>query len=154
MIKPILQYPDPILLTPSKPLEKTDSIDTINVLLTDLYDTANSIECVGLAAPQIGINLQVFYIKKGFLRKNSDIFIINPIIINESREHSIIQEGCQSLDEVYIKERPTNINVKYYTDFYDIRASFKPFNITLTGFPARVFLHEFDHLQGVLINGQ
>jgi len=100
----------------------------------------NDIECVGLAAPQLGIYERVFVIYDG---KEYAIFI-NPRIVEIGAMEDTQIEGCLSIPGRHFNvKRPTSIVVKDA-----VRT--KP--IELTDWTARIWLHELDHLNGRLIS--
>ena len=100
----------------------------------------NGIECVGLAAPQLGISERVFVIYDG---KEYAIFV-NPRIVEIGPMEDTQIEGCLSIPgRRFNVKRSTSIVVK---DAVRI----KP--LELTGWTARVYLHELDHLNGLLIS--
>jgi peptide deformylase len=100
----------------------------------------NEIDCVGLAAPQVGIKDRVFVIFDG---KEFAIFV-NPRIIEYGAMQDTQVEGCISIpDRKFRVKRPTSVLVKDA-----VRT--EPFE--LTDMVARVYQHEFDHLKGILIS--
>lgn len=99
----------------------------------------NEISCLGLAAPQVGIDKRVFILFDG----NEFAIFVNPRIIEVGALESEEIEQCLSIPGASYKvRRPTSIVVKDA-----VRT--KPFE--LTGWTARAWLHEFDHLSGKLI---
>ena len=89
-IRKIIYLPDPRLRKPSNDVEKFD--DELQQLIDDMFETMYDANGVGLAAPQIGINLRLSVIDvKG--DKTEQIVIINPQII-ESHGKMQYQEGC------------------------------------------------------------
>lgn len=157
MVQKIIQSGDPILRRVSKPVKKIDK--KILKLIQDLHDTLavqNDPEGVGLAAPQIGVNLRVFAIDF----KNFKRIVINPEIIkikNSSPTRTAMQstrnrktkseilEGCLSLPHYYGPlKRENYIKLKYLDkNSKEIVEEFKDFN-------AQIILHEIDHLNGFL----
>ena len=104
------------------------------------FIAANSLECLGLAAPQVGINKRVFVLFDG---KEFAIFIYRRLLEVGALEEAKT-EGCLSVPgQRYSIKRPISITVKDA-----VRT--KPFE--LQGWVARAWLHELDHLNGVLIN--
>ena len=96
---------------------------------------------VGLAAPQVGINQQIFVADTG----DGLMAIINPKIIKKIGIHKM-EEGCLSIPGIVVKvSRPKKIFVKYTDEDNQIVER------ELTDLLARVFQHESDHLQGKLI---
>ena len=94
---------------------------------------------IGLAAPQLGINKRLFVMGN----QTQSYVCVNPEIINSTGEVKDI-EGCLSFPGLWLHvTRPETINVKYQ----DILGRWQ--EKTLSGLHARVFLHEYDHLEGV-----
>ena len=98
---------------------------------------------VGLSANQLGINERVFVMIRD-LEYNEILTCFNPKIIKQSRKKVMMEEGCLSYPDLFIEvERSESIVVKYEDkDKVDHK-------IKLDGFAARVFLHEYDHMQGI-----
>ena len=97
---------------------------------------------LGLSANQIGMPVKVFAMRID----DSDMAIVcfNPEILEESDEMVIMEEGCLSFPGLYFKvKRPAVVSVQY------LDTKQKECIIKLEGFHARVFLHEYDHLQGI-----
>lgn len=139
----IIKYPNPILQKQSSLLTDESEVQTLKIFLKH---TAQAINCLGLAAPQIGFNKTIFYIKESDYF-DSDFFVINPILLETSDETNSLEEGCLSLSKTYITERPNQILVSFHNDILN--------NVTtlfLSGMQARIFLHELDHLNGHLIS--
>jgi peptide deformylase len=151
MIRKILQSGDPILRAKSKPVEHVDR--KILKLIQDLKDTLavqKDPEGVGLAAPQIGKNLQVFVCNY----KTFNRVVINPKILTitkmskaekSKRSKREILEGCLSLPYYYGPlKRAKSVKVEYLNE--------KGEKITeeFENFDAQIILHEIDHLNGVL----
>ncbi len=136
--------------TKSQPVATVDK-KVIN-LIRDLKDTLaiqKDPEGVGLAAPQIGKNLQVFVCQyKSFKR-----VVINPKILDidnripkeEKKSKKEILEGCLSLPYYYGPlKRARMVKVEYLTEKGDKIIE------TFNGFDAQIILHEIDHLNGIL----
>ena len=100
-------------------------------------------KCVGLAAPQLGIMTRVFVIGN-FSDPSSIIGVFNPIIVNYDEEKVLYEEGCASYPGLFIKiKRPRSIRARYRG--WDGEAGTTPY----TGYTARVFQHEYDHINGI-----
>lgn len=143
MIRPVLVYPDPILKQVSLPARAEDAEEA----LEDLIDTMRANDrCVGLAAPQIGIPLQVAVvdISKHPHGANSHglVQLINPTIKETSEGSKVSREGCLSLPDLTANvRRPKKATVQ--SEGYDE-------SFVFSGFEARCVLHEIDHLNGIL----
>ncbi len=100
---------------------------------------------VGIAAPQVGINRRLFLIQRFDMEGKPFETIINPEIIAFSDSLHARIEGCLSIPIIRdTVTRPWMIEVKYQ----DLKG--KVIQEKLDGFTARIFQHEFDHLNGVL----
>jgi len=98
---------------------------------------------LGLAAPQIGSSYRMFVMKHSHL---GDIGIYNPEIVNYSDKEVTWQEGCLSFPLLFLGvKRPEEITVRYTKSDGDTRIE-----VMMDGRDARVFLHEYDHLEGKL----
>lgn len=125
--------------------------DQSNPLIHQLFETLSIYGGIGLASPQIGVNENVFVIDTFNQIKNDPNeqsikrAFINPQIVWYSKKQSVFNEGCLSIPYVYENViRPESIKVQYLNE------SFEQVEETMNGITARVFQHEFDHLQGIL----
>ena len=101
-------------------------------------------EGVGLSANQIGISERVFIMVLN-METEETITCFNPRIIKRYEDDVWCEEGCLSFpDEIINIQRPDRIVVKYEDE------DKKDHKIKLSGMAARVFLHEFDHLEGIV----
>ncbi len=140
----IVVYPDPILKRENA--EVTENSPEFQEWLDEFVDALYEFDGLGLAAPQVGKNIRVFVVdyepRSG--EKNFTIYI-NPKILEYSTEKDIKEEGCLSVPNIYGHvERPTAIKIKA------LDRDFNPIEKEITGFEARVFQHEYDHLEGKL----
>ena len=98
---------------------------------------------VGLSANQIGMDVRAFAMVRD-IEYNDVIVCFNPRIVSRSNECVWCEEGCLSFPDQFINvQRPDKITVKYEDE------DGKDHKISLSGFTARVFQHEFDHLNGI-----
>ena len=96
---------------------------------------------LGLAAPQIGSSYRMFVMKHSHL---GDIGVYNPEIVEYSDTEVLWQEGCLSFPLLYLGiKRPSEITVRYTKPDGETRIE-----VMMDGRDARVFLHEYDHLEG------
>ena len=101
-------------------------------------------EGIGLSANQIGISERVFIMMLN-METEETITCFNPRIIKRYEDDVWYEEGCLSFpDEIINIQRPNRIVVKYEDE------DKKDHKIKLDGLAARVFLHEFDHLEGIV----
>lgn len=149
-IKPVLKMGDPLLFQVAKKVDKfcTTELDT---LIQDMQDTMTSLEGAGLAAPQIGVSLQVviFGVKKNKRYPNAEevpfTVLINPDITPLTNELEEDWEGCLSVPGMRGMV-PRFTSLRYQG--FDQRGNTIDRNVN--GFHARVVQHECDHLQGIL----
>ena len=144
MLRKIIIEPDPILRKKCEPLEKVDT-DT-KKLMDDMLETMYTAPGIGLAAVQIGIlkRLVVIDISRDEEKKNP-IFLINPEIINQSKQTSVYEEGCLSIPGQFAEiERPAECTLKY------INYNGEKKELKADGLLATCIQHEVDHLNGIL----
>lgn len=147
---PLRYYGHPDLRVKTKPVEAFTP--EIAQICQKMLDTMLSYEnCIGFAGPQLGILLRIFVIREEkFLPDNKYYFgepevIINPVLTKPSAETVTMLEGCMSLPNLHVEvTRPESIHVRYQ----NIKGEF--IEEHLHDFRARMFMHENDHLNGVL----
>ena len=128
-----------ILRKKSRPVEKID--ERIRTILDDMAETLYDSGGVGLAAPQVGILRRIVVIDIG----EGLIELINPEILETSKETQIDAEGCLSNPGQYgMVERPYRVKVRAQ----DRNGNW--FEKEGEGLLARAFCHELDHLEGIL----
>ena len=144
MIRPIIIYDDPILRNTSKDidLQKSD----IKEIISDMWETMYDAKGAGLAASQIGLNLNLIVVDEeispGEIFKN---VFINAKILNYAGYLSIMKEGCLSFPGLCIDVlRPLTIEVEWYDEKFIYHKEF------FTGITARILQHEIDHTNGLL----
>ena len=149
-VREILKMGDPRLLRVAPPVTGFGSPE-LHALVADLLDTMEAANGAGLAAPQIGVDLQVVIF--GFARNDRypdappvpRTVLVNPVITPLTEEKAEDWEGCLSIPDIRGRvPRFTHIRI----DALDRKG--KPFQMELRNFPARVVQHETDHLDGVL----
>lgn len=105
--------------------------------------------CVGLAAPQIGSGIRVAVANWKRQSPEDDLVLINPVVLRSSGKKDRKRESCMSLWGVTGEvERRDKIEVGFFDQLGCQRS------LTLSGFPARVVLHEVSHLDGLLYDRQ
>ena len=141
----IVKQPNPIL---SKKLELVKKITPeIKELVSGMKKAMIESRGIGLAANQVGRDLQIFVIDEKLAEENNvpDIYI-NPEITEYSKELGEMEEGCLSMPDYWRQiKRSKKIKIKAL----DING--KKVKIKARGLLARVFQHEYDHLRGALI---
>ena len=153
MVYPIVAYGCSVLK--KKATEVDPSSSSIKQLIEDMFETMYAAKGVGLAAPQIGLSKRVFVIdaspfaeegdeESNELKKFKRAFI-NPIIIKEEGELWSYEEGCLSIPGIHEK-----ISRKEIVKFRSQNTNGDWIEEELKGLPARIFQHEYDHIDGIL----
>jgi len=146
-IIPIKVYGNKILSQKTKAVKTVD--DALIEKIRNMFDTLRNAKGIGLAANQVGYHESLFVLDLGGTEgyeKFKPLVMINPKIILESDEKSLIEEGCLSLPNVRAEvERAAMIKVRY------LDTDEKENEIEANELFARVILHEYDHLIGKMI---
>ncbi len=134
----IVKMGDPLLRKVSKAVTEFDG--RLAVLLDDMKDTLHHAEGLGLAAPQVGVLKRVCIVEY-----DDELYeLINPRLTASSGK-CVDNEGCLSVVGFRgLVERPSEIDVEYFDRTGEKRS------LHAEGYFARVFLHEMDHLDGIL----
>lgn len=143
---PIVAYGDPVLKKVCAPIEAT--YPDLKQLISNMFETMYNASGVGLAAPQIGLPIRLFIVDTGADEKGKSAFkkvFINAEIIEETGEPWAFNEGCLSIPDIRedVMRKP-NVLIRYYDEDFNLHEE------EVTGMPARVIQHEYDHIQGTL----
>jgi peptide deformylase len=122
---------------------KIDKIDDeIKNLAKELLEILRRDKGVGVAGPQVGVMKRIFVVH---VQDDEERVFINPSILETSHETCKYEEGCLSIPGIYTQVvRPESIKMQAWNE------KGRPFTIEASGLLARVILHEYDHLEGVL----
>lgn len=149
-VRTILKMGDPRLLRVAEPV-RDFSTPTLQELIADMFDTMHAANGAGLAAPQIGVNLQVviFGFKQNTRYPDApqvpETVLINPVLTPLSQQKEEGFEGCLSVPGLRGSvPRFTQLRYEGVDQFN------QPIRRDVDGFHARVVQHEVDHLLGVL----
>ena len=156
MILPIIAYGDPVLRKMGIKIDK--EYPELATLITNMKETMYNASGVGLAAPQIGLAIRLFIIDASPFAEDEDLtdedraalktfnrVFINAQIIKEEGEEWTFNEGCLSIPDVREDvSRQPKITIEYQDE------DFKTHTDVLEGLAARVFQHEYDHIEGIL----
>lgn len=156
MILPIVAYGDPVLRKVGKEIDK--DYPQLEKLIADMKETMYNAQGVGLAAPQIGKDIRLFLIDASPFADDEDLseedrevlknfnrVFINAKIIKEEGDEWAFNEGCLSIPDVREDVfRQETITIEYQDE------NFESHTEVLGGLAARVFQHEYDHIDGVL----
>jgi peptide deformylase len=149
-IRDVLKMGDPRLLEPARPVEDFASIELAQ-LIVDMHDTMRALDGAGLAAPQIGVALQVVIFEVSANPRYPDAenvpytVLINPRLTPLSDEVEAGWEGCLSVPGMRgLVPRHTRLR------YQGLDPAGQPIDRSVSGFHARVVQHEVDHLHGIL----
>jgi peptide deformylase len=149
-IRPVLRMGDPRLLEPSRPVERFDTPE-LHALIADMEDTMKALNGAGLAAPQIGVGLQVAIFGVEHNPRYPDAepvpytVLINPVLEPLDAEMEEGWEGCLSVPGMRgLVPRHRRLRYRGYDQYRRL------IDRSVEGFHARVVQHECDHLAGIL----
>ena len=148
MILPIYGYGTPVLKRQS--LEIDVSYEGLNAFIENMWETMYNAQGVGLAAPQVGKSIRIFLVDTEQLSDEDSPSGIKRVFINAQKVATdgalwTYEEGCLSIPEVRGDvERPTTVTLRYMTEDFQEKTE------TFSDIEARVILHEYDHLEGIL----
>ncbi len=138
----VVHFPDPVLRRKALPVRSVD--ESVRSLVDEMFRLMDEEDGAGLAAPQVGESLRIFVTgttERGVPRRA----YINPVI-ELSGDFESMEEGCLSLPDIRGSvRRPVTATIRA------IDLDGNEFTETSSEFQARVWQHEFDHLEGVLI---
>jgi len=133
---------DPVLRTKTVDYDESE-IKDLGPLITEMHATLANHNGVGLAAPQVGVSRSIFVISIEGINKT----FINPAVVTASDHMIVAEEGCLSLPGLRLKvNRPDAVTVTWTDENGERQIS------DLEGLWARAWLHEFDHLNGIMID--
>ena len=156
MILPIVAYGDPVLKQTAKEITKT--YPNLDTLIENMFETMYGAYGVGLAAPQIGLSIRLFIVDASPFAEYEELskedqeqlkdfkrVFINPVILEETGDEWAFNEGCLSIPDVRedVFRKPV-IKIQYQDQQFNTHTE------ELSGLAARVFQHEYDHIEGVL----
>lgn len=143
-VREVVHYGDPILRKVCKPVKDFKKLSS---LIDDMFDTMYEESGVGLAANQIGVDLNLFIIDiSGIEGETESVHIFINGEIMESSGESWFEEGCLSIPDVRLEvKRPEFIQFKYQDENGTEHIE------EMRGLLARAIQHEIDHLKGVFI---
>lgn len=148
MILPIVAYGHPDLRKKSEEVSLKEP--WLHDFIKDLWETMYAIDGVGLAAPQVHKNVRIFVVDTSFFAGKfpeagfKGIFI-NPVLLKEWGDEWYHSEGCLSIPGVYEDvPRKRFIRIRFQNEYGETLEE------TFEGIVARVILHEYDHLEGIL----
>ena len=156
MIYPIVAFGDPVLRKVTVDIDK--SVD-VKKLSEDMFETMYNAKGVGLAAPQVGLNLRIFVVDGRPFNEGEDMeerdkdpslidfkqVFINAEILDEKGKEWAFEEGCLSIpdirEDIY---RPEFVRINFFDE------NWVEYTKTYEGLAARIIQHEYDHIDGIL----
>lgn len=156
MIYPIVAYGDPVLRKVTVDIDKSYDVKKLS---EDMYETMYNAKGVGLAAPQIGLNLRMFVVDGRPFNEGEDMeerdkdpslidfkkVFINAEILEEDGDDWAFEEGCLSIpdvrEDIY---RPEYLTIRYFDEDWNEHTE------EYEGLAARIIQHEYDHVDGIL----
>lgn len=149
-VRTVLRMGDPRLLEPSRPVDRFNTPE-LHALIADMDDTMRALDGAGLAAPQIGMGLQVAIFGVEHNPRYPDVepvpytVLINPVLMPVGNEMEEGWEGCLSVPGMRgLVPRYRSLRYQGYDQYGGA------IDRTVSGFHARVVQHECDHLAGIL----
>ena len=140
-IRPVLLYPDPVLLEPTRPVGSVD--DDVRELVVDMVDTMYNAPGIGLAANQLGDSRRVCIVDLSVGKDPEGLHVLIDPVIRETRGSEVGEEGCLSFPDVMLDiERAEQVTV----EALDLEGERRL--VTAEGLLARAILHECEHLDG------
>ena len=138
----IILYPDPRLKKMSVPVTAFD--DRLRALSARMFELMREAKGVGLAAPQVGENVRLF-VMNATQQPGDDRVYVNPVLSDFDGEEEQ-EEGCLSLPGIHV-----NVSRGKQVRMLARNLDGQPIEEVATGFVARVWQHEFDHLNGTML---
>jgi peptide deformylase len=140
-LRPIVLYPDPVLLNPTQ--EVAEITDEVRRLVRDMVETMYAAPGIGLAANQVGSTLRVCVVDLSVGEKPGELKVfVNPRLV-ETAGSDVAEEGCLSFPDVALDvERPYRAVV----EAEDLEG--RTFRVDADGLLARAMQHEIEHLEG------
>jgi len=140
-ILPIVLYPDPVLLKPTRPVSEID--DRLRQLVADMVETMNAAPGIGLAANQVGVSKRVCIVDLSAGQEEGMLHVfINPELL-EVNGRDVDEEGCLSFPDItFDVERPAEVVVRAQN------LEGETFELKADGLFGRAIQHECEHLNG------
>ncbi len=149
MTYPIYVFGNPVLRQTAKEIDKT--FPDLDKFIADMFETMYNSDGLGLAAPQVGKSIRLIVIdgepmaKEHPEMKDFKKVFINAKVIERTGDKVLMGEGCLSLPGLHEEvERESTVKLEYYDENWEHHEDI------FTGYKARVVMHEYDHLEGIL----
>lgn len=149
MVLPVYAFGQPVLK--KKAVEINKEYDSLNDLISNMWETMYAAQGVGIAAPQIGLSVRLFVIDTIQImeedKKSEGIkkVFINAKVVEETGDQWSYEEGCLSIPNIRGDvERQQKVRIQYLDE------NFQAHDEIYEGINARVIQHEYDHIEGIL----
>lgn len=151
MILKIVSYGHPSLRRENKEIEP--DYPGLQELIANMYETMYEAQGIGIAAPQVNVNIRMFVVDgsaadgayDGEVMEGFKQVFINPEMIEETGDSWAFEEGCLSIPDIRENvSREGVITLRYFDENFNEKTE------TFDGMKARIIQHEYDHLEGVL----
>ncbi len=149
MILPIVAYGDKVLKIVCEDIDA--NYPQLKELIKNMWDTMYNANGVGLAAPQVGLDIRLFVVDsramfdEGEESKGIKKVFINATMLEETGEDWAFEEGCLSIPSVREDVvRKSKIKIEFYDEQFNLHVE------EYDGLNARVIQHEYDHIEGIL----
>ncbi len=137
----LILYPNKNLTKPNQPITKK-LLYRVLPNIGKMEDILKKHDGMGLAAPQVGINLRFCIIRY----KNCNINMLDPYILSHGKDTDIDQESCISIPDIIVSVKRKKVITVWYFD-----ENWMEKKEVFEGFCARIIQHEIDHLDGILL---
>jgi peptide deformylase len=140
----VIKYPDPILREKMPEFDFGEpEVDPIQ-LEKDMLDTMYAYDGIGLAANQVGVKARVFVMGHRD-RPDAGMAFFNPVVIANTDDIDDLEEGCLSFPGIFVNiKRPKAIKARWQNSKGEVMEG------EFRGYECKCFLHELDHLEGVV----
>jgi peptide deformylase len=140
-LRPIVLYPDPVLLTPTETVGEID--EEIRLLVRDMVETMYAAPGIGLAANQVGVSKRVCVVDLSVGEREDELKVfVNPRLV-QSEGSEVAEEGCLSFPDIHL-----DIERFFTATVEAVGLDGQPFTLIASGLLARAIQHEIEHLSG------
>lgn len=144
----LVYHPNELLETKCEHFDLDNPTVDLLQLKKDMFEMMKKHGGIGIAAPQVGLNYRIFCMQNNATNNLNErqMMAINPEVVNADFPEVAMYESCLSVPGLVLNVmRPHKIEARWYNENGKKREE------TLTGYSARVFLHELDHLDGIMM---
>lgn len=145
MIYPIVMYGDPVLRQRAKDIEPGTDLTQV---ISDMFETLEAANGIGLAAPQIGKSIRLFIVDGTGLEDEPGMETFRKVFVNAEMIEEMgtpwdFEEGCLSIPNIRERiSRKEQLRIRYFDE------NWNQFEETYDGMKARIIQHEYDHIEG------